>query len=118
MTDMDDAQFQKTIKRFIEMRRNAFRLFDLPEDADLDEIKSAWRAKCMETHPDRNSHDPEAQRNFKLVNCAYRLLTEGIPCEELLNSDHDEDDEEGTANSKYNRSNSWGYHLWWRENFF
>ena len=115
---MNERLFQKTILRLIEMRRIAYRLLEIDESAVRNEIKRAWRVKCLETHPDNNKDDSDAHRKFRLINCAYRLLAEGIPCEELLTCGDDDKGEEQTANSKYNRSNSWGYHLWWKENFF
>ena len=43
-------------------------------DADEAQIKSAFRRKAMQYHPDRNPGDGEAERNFKRVNEAYDVL--------------------------------------------
>lgn len=43
-------------------------------DADL---KSAFRKKAMQHHPDRNAGDPEAEVRFKEVNEAYSVLSDG-----------------------------------------
>ena len=46
-------------------------------DADEAQIKSAFRKKAMQYHPDRNPGDGEAERNFKQVNEAYEILKDG-----------------------------------------
>ena len=65
---------------------------------------------------DRNPDDPEADKKFVLVKCAYKLLAEDEPSEMLLEeikswSDVPED-------SKYKLDSLWGHFLWWREKFF
>jgi molecular chaperone DnaJ len=43
-------------------------------DADL---KSAFRKKAMESHPDRHPGDPAAEARFKEINEAYQVLSDG-----------------------------------------
>lgn len=43
-------------------------------DADDGQIKSAFRKKAMQYHPDRNPGDAEAEKSFKQVNEAYEIL--------------------------------------------
>lgn len=43
-------------------------------DADEKALKSAFRKKAMEYHPDRNPGDEAAEQNFKAVNEAYDVL--------------------------------------------
>jgi len=85
------------------------------ENASQADIKRAWRRKCLETHPDRNPSDPDAHRRFRMVNCAYQLLTEGTLCHELVSESKDTMDWSGDG--KYNLANSWGFYLWWRDTF-
>lgn len=44
--------------------------------ATAEEIKKAFKKKCMEWHPDRNQHRiEEATENMKRINAAYTILT-------------------------------------------
>ena len=51
-----------------------------------------------------------------MVNCAYRVLTGGDPCTDLL----DGEPARPTVPDQetYNLDNAWGLFLWWREKFF
>ena len=77
-------QFQVDINRDIESRQIARQVLGVNENVSDDDLKRSWRIKCLECHPDRNPNDPEAERKFVVVNCAYRLLAKGIPCNMLL----------------------------------
>ena len=113
---MDESRFLDDVSREIEAKRIARKVLGVAEGASPDEIKRAWRRASIETHPDRNPSDPDAQRQFRVVNCAYQLLAKGTPCNELLNES--EDQKNSPADSKYNLNNPWGLFLWWREKFF
>jgi len=113
---MDDLRFQDEIRKEIEARRRARQILGVSEDASPDDVKRAWRKACRETHPDRSPGDPDAHKKFRMVNCAYRFLTDGMPCDELLAVSRDSTKAPG--NNKYNLANPWGFYLWWRERFF
>ena len=51
-------------------------LLGVPRDADDKTLKSAFRKKAMQYHPDRNPDDPEAEARFKEVNEAYGILSD------------------------------------------
>ena len=44
--------------------------------ADEKSLKSAFRKKAMQYHPDRNPDDPEAEARFKEVSAAYEVLSD------------------------------------------
>jgi len=113
---MDNSDFQDKIRREAETMAIARKILGIGERASADEVKRAWREKCLETHPDRSPGDPEAEKKFQIVTCAYRLLVDGTPCDDLLNAG--ESLERPPGNDKYNLDNSWGMFLWWREKFF
>ena len=43
--------------------------------ATPDDIKSAYRKKAMQYHPDRN-HSPEAEEKFKEISQAYSVISD------------------------------------------
>jgi preprotein translocase subunit Sec63 len=113
---MDGLEYQEIITAEVRARRTAERVLGVDESASLREIRRAWRKRCLETHPDHNPDDPDAERKFRLVNCAYRLLTDGSPCDELLTQGAKV--ERTPLHGRYNIFNAWGFYLWWRETFF
>ncbi|OHB59404.1 MAG: hypothetical protein A2173_11780 [Planctomycetes bacterium RBG_13_44_8b] len=112
----DDPDFMERISLDIETRRMACKILGVDEMADNDQLKKAYRQIAVRFHPDKNLNDPDADKKFTLVKCAYELLAEDKPCPELL----------GEINSwpgvpdddKYKLDNPWGHFLWWREKFF
>ena len=112
----DDTEFMERISLDLEARRMAYKVLDVDETTDSENLKRAYRRVAMKFHPDKNLNDPDANKKFTLVKCAYDLLTENKPCPELLDeinswSGVPEDD-------KYKLDNPWGHFLWWREKFF
>jgi len=95
-------------------------LLEIDDDASQPEVKSAFRSKVQEYHPDLNDH-PDAPAQFTAVKEAYEILkdpaerqaydrlghkdyvakrTSGIPDPSAWRSDDDEDsDSSATANS-------------------
>ncbi len=108
--------FMEKITKDLEARRMACKILNVDEMADREQLKKAYRRVAMEFHPDKNPDNPEANKKFTLVKCAYELLAFDKPCEEIL----------GEINSwpgvpdddKYKLNNPWGHFLWWREKFF
>lgn len=113
---MDDFRFQDAIKAEAEAMRCAREALGVDEGASPEEIRRAWRKACIETHPDRNPGDLDAERRFRMINCAYRLLIDGTPCDELPTPDLAPDGP--ASHSKYDLNTAWGRFLWWRDKFF
>jgi len=112
----DDFEFMERITRDLEARKAACRILEVEEDVSKERLKKAYRRASMKYHPDHSQHDPNANKKFVLIKCAYELLAEDKPCPELLEEIKawkgiPEDD-------KYKLDNPWGHFLWWREKFF
>jgi len=112
----DDWDFMERITLDLQTRHAACKILEVAESVSKKELKKAYRRASLKYHPDKNLDDPDANKKFVLINCAYELLAEDKPCPELLKeinswSGVPEDD-------KYKLDNPWGHFLWWREKFF
>jgi len=104
------------IRLDLEARRIACIILDVSDAADEKQLKDAYRRAAMKCHPDKNPNNPDAQRKFLLVKCAYELLANGKPCPQLL---QEINSWSGVPqDEKYKLDNPWGHFLWWREKFF
>jgi len=112
----DDWEFMERITCDLEAHKAACKVLGVPKDADMNSLKKAYRRASLKYHPDHNQDDPDANKKFALVKCAYELLAEDKPCPALLEeikswSGVPEDD-------RYKLDSLWGHFLWWREKFF
>lgn len=58
------------------MSIDPYEVLGVEREADLSEIKSAYRKLAMKHHPDKNPDDPSAQERFKEVGQAYQILSD------------------------------------------
>jgi hypothetical protein len=111
-----DPDFMEKITRDIEARKAACKILEVGDMASKATLKKAYRRVAMRFHPDKNRDDPDANKKFTLVKCAYELLAEDKPCLALL---EEINSWSGVLeDSKYRIDNPWGHFLWWREKFF
>ncbi|MET0747688.1 MAG: J domain-containing protein, partial [Rhizobium sp.] len=54
--------------------RDPYKTLGVRQDADVDEIKAAWRTMAKAIHPDHNRDDPTATARFAEVGRAYETL--------------------------------------------
>jgi preprotein translocase subunit Sec63 len=104
-----------SVKMTIKSRKTAFQILQVDENATTDDIKKAYRKASLIYHPDKNSHDPEANKKFILIQCAYQLLVHNRPCPEL--KEYRYTVKNYLPEHTYNLDNEWGYFLFWRDHF-
>lgn len=56
-------------------RKQALARLDLKDDASIDELKRSYRKLAFELHPDLHPDNPDAGKEFQLLNEAYVFLT-------------------------------------------
>ena len=56
-----------------------YTVLGINQGANIDEVKKAYRKRALETHPDRNPDNPNAEEEFKKVNEAYNRIINPQP---------------------------------------
>ena len=80
---------------------DCYRILELPQDASLDDIKSAYRRLARQYHPDVNHSDPKATEKFRQVKEAYDILK--LVATQKKHTDSKEQKIEGRVRVKYKR---------------
>ena len=56
------------------MKRDYYEVLGVPRDADLQQIKKAYRKLARQHHPDVAGDDPDGEEKFKEATEAYEVL--------------------------------------------
>lgn len=56
--------------------KDFYRILGVPDDADREQIRKAYRKLAKENHPDANPGDPKAQERFQEIGEAYAVLSD------------------------------------------
>lgn len=88
-----------------ELEKKARRILGVNKDASPSDLKQAYWRLAIEYHPDKNPHDKESEKMFKLISEAYEILTKACPNEGYSIHNHKE--------SPADRS----YIKWWMEKY-
>ena len=90
---------------------NYYKILEVPENADISEIKKKYRKLAMKYHPDRNAGNEEAAKKFREITEAYEVLGNEKKREEYdfkrKNGDNRKKSKNKMENSedKYSRNN-------------
>ena len=58
------------------MKRDYYEVLGVSREADLQQIKKAYRKLARELHPDANGNDPDSEEKFKEATEAYEVLSD------------------------------------------
>jgi hypothetical protein len=112
---MGEHDWQRALDDRARMEARARAILGVKAGVSRQALKRAFRRAARKHHPDRNPGDAGAADRFRDAVAAHELLAKGKPDRRLL------------AQSVlpvrpicggYYLDNSWGYFLWWRDNFF
>lgn len=56
--------------------KGLYKTLDVPSDADVGDIRKAYRRLALRWHPDKNPDNPEATAEFQKISSAYEVLSD------------------------------------------
>ena len=75
---------------------NHYKTLEIPENANTEEIKKAYRKLSLKYHPDKNIGNPEVVKTFQKISSAFEVLGDPQKKEEY----------DGNRNNPFSRMNS------------
>ena len=79
-----------------------YKILEVPENADISEIKKKYRKMVMKYHPDRNAGDERAVKKFREITEAYEVLSNG---EKRKENDYKRENENNHTKKKNDKEN-------------
>ena len=58
--------------------KDYYQILGIPENAEAEQIKKAYRKLAVEYHPDRNPNNPTSEEKFKDITEAYGVLMDPV----------------------------------------
>ncbi|GAB6180518.1 hypothetical protein JCM14036_18370 [Desulfotomaculum defluvii] len=95
----------------LELKKRARKILGVSEEADIEDIRSAYRQLAKKYHPDLNDNDPSMCENFKFISEAYEILTK------YRNRDRYTIDKNGARPTGEPPLDDKAYFEWWKERF-
>src|SRR5687768_888208 len=65
-----------SLRRAVSAKRDYYEVLGVSRDAEISEIKRAYRKCALQFHPDRNPGDPDAEEKFKEAAEAFEVLND------------------------------------------
>ncbi|MFZ5646113.1 MAG: J domain-containing protein [Bacillota bacterium] len=96
----------------VELEKRARNILGVPDDADKDQIRLAFRQLAKQCHPDTNGGDMTATDKFKLVSEAYEILTR-----DKNRGKHSLIKEDASASNDGTYKDDKKYWEWWKEKY-
>ena len=95
----------------VELKKKARNILGVPDEADMNMIRHAYRELAKKYHPDRNLDDESLEDKFVLITEAYEILCGG------KNAGRYDMLKNYTDNAKETSYNEKSYWEWWVERF-